>query len=256
MDYLTKSRRAFTLIELLVVIAIIAILAAILFPVFAQAREKARETACMSNMRQIGMAVRMYVQDNEEAFPVFQAYNTIPPPNMPGHKGVEDELKPYTKSRDLFRCPDDTGSPYQKAAVPAASNYRDAYGSSYHFTRACYTIVPGPDGSYENDAPISNPPTVSTVVTDAMFQFPAETRIMRDEMFPWFSSDKDVANQYGYVGGSPDYYQQWHPRGGSFVYADGHSKFIASEDHFQRTYLTPDGHSFKENPNVYWWGYD
>jgi len=64
-----KQRIGFTLIELLVVIAIIAILAAILFPVFAQAREKARQAACLSNMKQLGLALAMYVQDNDEMFP-------------------------------------------------------------------------------------------------------------------------------------------------------------------------------------------
>jgi prepilin-type N-terminal cleavage/methylation domain-containing protein len=63
-------RNGFTLIELLVVIAIIAILAAILFPVFAQAREKARQTQCLSNMRQMGLAVQMYLQDFDERFPL------------------------------------------------------------------------------------------------------------------------------------------------------------------------------------------
>src|ERR1043166_4890534 len=63
-------RKGFTLIELLVVIAIIAILAAILFPVFAQAREQARSTACLSNTKQIGLAVHMYAQDYDEAFPM------------------------------------------------------------------------------------------------------------------------------------------------------------------------------------------
>ena len=69
-----RSRRAFTLIELLVVIAIIAILAAILFPVFAQAREKARGAACLSNMKQIGTATMMYAQDNDEYLPYGYAY--------------------------------------------------------------------------------------------------------------------------------------------------------------------------------------
>src|SRR5260370_6629248 len=62
-------RRGFTLIELLVVIAIIAILAAILFPVFARAREQARKTTCLSNMKQIGLSLGMYLQDNDEVFP-------------------------------------------------------------------------------------------------------------------------------------------------------------------------------------------
>ena len=62
-------RRGFTLIELLVVIAIIAILAAILFPVFAQAREKARQASCTSNLKQIGMAFKMYIQDYDERWP-------------------------------------------------------------------------------------------------------------------------------------------------------------------------------------------
>jgi prepilin-type N-terminal cleavage/methylation domain-containing protein len=66
----SETRRGFTLIELLVVIAIIAILAAILFPVFAQARAKARQTQCLSNSKQIGMAMMQYVQDYDELYPV------------------------------------------------------------------------------------------------------------------------------------------------------------------------------------------
>ena len=110
----SRTRLAFTLIELLVVIAIIAILAAILFPVFAQARESARQTVCTSNVRQIGLGVRMYVQDYDENFPIFYAYNTQDPTTSARawagdapHKGIEVEILPYTKNKDIFRCPDD-----------------------------------------------------------------------------------------------------------------------------------------------------
>src|SRR5579883_3046425 len=102
-----RQNSAFTLIELLVVIAIIAILAAILFPVFAQARESARQTVCASNVRQIGLAVKMYVQDYDETYPLFYAYNTQDPTTgaraMAGdaaHKGVELEVLPYAKNKE------------------------------------------------------------------------------------------------------------------------------------------------------------
>src|SRR5882724_457674 len=89
-----SNRQGFTLIELLVVIAIIAILAAILFPVFAQAREKARQTSCLSNNKQIGLAVLMYAQDYDEYYPM-GAYNTDP--NAPVAMWY-DFVEPYIKA--------------------------------------------------------------------------------------------------------------------------------------------------------------
>ncbi len=95
-----SRRKGFTLIELLVVIAIIAILAAILFPVFARARDRARQASCMSNLRQIGTAILMYCQDYDE---------TMPPWEMrPGGfrvRGDYDLLEPYTMNEQLFVCP-------------------------------------------------------------------------------------------------------------------------------------------------------
>ena len=104
------NRKAFTLIELLVVIAIIAILAAILFPVFAQAREKARGISCVSNMKQIVLGLTMYNQDNDESMPT--AFPAIPPING-GGAGVmpwENQIMAYMKNEQVFACPSDTGS--------------------------------------------------------------------------------------------------------------------------------------------------
>jgi prepilin-type N-terminal cleavage/methylation domain-containing protein/prepilin-type processing-associated H-X9-DG protein len=104
--------KAFTLIELLVVIAIIAILAAILFPVFAQAREKARQASCTSNEKQIALGILMYVQDYDETFPIYW-YNELStatdPPFTPeitsGTFGWNEAIYPYIKNIQLFRCP-------------------------------------------------------------------------------------------------------------------------------------------------------
>jgi prepilin-type N-terminal cleavage/methylation domain-containing protein/prepilin-type processing-associated H-X9-DG protein len=92
-------RRGFTLIELLVVIAIIAILAAILFPVFAKAREKARQTSCLSNEKQLMLAVIQYVQDYDEHFPF--AYNFPTGMNMPWYQMIY----PYMKNIQILQCP-------------------------------------------------------------------------------------------------------------------------------------------------------
>src|SRR5213596_1298043 len=104
------SRGGFTLIELLVVIAIIAILAAILFPVFAQAREKARQTSCLNNVKQIGTGYMMYLQDYDETFPPHVTERTAPAgtPDTAVDRypySYRSKLAPYTKNYGIFKCP-------------------------------------------------------------------------------------------------------------------------------------------------------
>jgi len=96
--------RGFTLIELLVVIAIIAILAAILFPVFAQAREQARKTQCVNNMKQAGLGVQMYIQDYDETYPmsVYRARNNQ---NQECAYTMLSAIEPYIKNKDIYECP-------------------------------------------------------------------------------------------------------------------------------------------------------
>jgi len=104
-----SKHKAFTLIELLVVIAIIAILAAILFPVFAQAREKARATSCLSNMKQLGMALQMFAQDHDEYLPKAW-FNDEPDTSCPRCWGYRDPmwgwdyvLLPYVKNKQIYQ---------------------------------------------------------------------------------------------------------------------------------------------------------
>lgn len=104
-DKLNRTRRGFTLIELLVVIAIIAILASILFPVFARARERARATACASNMKQLGLAFAQYAQDYDEKLPVTWIGNALDFGS--GGAGWGCLLYPYVKSTGVFTCPSD-----------------------------------------------------------------------------------------------------------------------------------------------------
>src|SRR5438876_765581 len=99
------GKKAFTLIELLVVIAVIAILAALLFPVFAQARERARMAACMSNMRQIGAALMMYTQDFDESFPYIRFHCSYEGNRYSRCYVWQNAIRPYLKSLDVLVCP-------------------------------------------------------------------------------------------------------------------------------------------------------
>jgi prepilin-type N-terminal cleavage/methylation domain-containing protein/prepilin-type processing-associated H-X9-DG protein len=115
-----RARLGFTLIELLVVIAVLAILAALIFPVFARAREQGHRRVCLSNERQVGLALMMYLQDHEGIFPPGG-----PKSWEPGRNRLVGQLQPYCRNEQIFRCPSDRGWLTVKPTV------FERHGSSY-----------------------------------------------------------------------------------------------------------------------------
>ena len=131
---------AFTLIELLVVIAIIAILAAILFPVFAQAREKARQTTCTSNLKQLGLAFTQYIQDYDERLPANDDGGCGTGSAGDGF-GWSGKIYPYVKSSGVYTCPDDTTPVATAGYIPLSYGYPSCL--TYDAPAAQSAVVPG-----------------------------------------------------------------------------------------------------------------
>jgi prepilin-type N-terminal cleavage/methylation domain-containing protein/prepilin-type processing-associated H-X9-DG protein len=212
--------RGFTLIELLVVIAIIAILAAILFPVFAQAREKARAVSCLSNVKQMGLAVRMYVQDYDERYP-FAANLESGFADKDKWYGL-DKLQPYVKNWGIFQCP----------SMPKFTQYNQLCAYSWNIHLGYFWYPPG--GAY----------TFYQGASDAQIVYPAQTAAINDAKPAWFYYDKLYGSIYGeyyaFINGTSAMYDvarfliadpsQWntvfiHHGGINIAYCDGHAKW-------------------------------
>lgn len=137
-------RKAFTLIELLVVIAVIAILAAILFPVFAKSKEQARRTHCANNLRQIGIAVTSYVQDWDEKYPWAYTNEMV---NRGYSPSLPDLLTPYGPSNTTWMCPSDVGetwpSEYLSYQGPPIPFHAMKMSSSYVYRGVTYREYAG-----------------------------------------------------------------------------------------------------------------
>lgn len=141
----TAKRKGFTLLELLVVVAIIALLAAVLFPVFSRAREKGRQTACFSNLRQVGLAFALYTDDSDGLMPDrrdlkkslpggYRPWSAWPPSDPRGGWAII-ALAPYVRNEAIWSCPSVTGSPIGEAAPVLQETGRPGEVSRYWLWR-------------------------------------------------------------------------------------------------------------------------
>lgn len=179
-------QRGFTLIELLVVIAIIAILAAILFPVFAQARESARQASCLSNLRQFALATLQYVQDYDELFPQ-SVYSMDAPILIPFSNNrvftVYDAVAPYVKNNDILVCPSsrpgiDFEAILQTVGLRGSGGFRYA---SYALNFAVFQDPAVPPGLFADDPVVSlaqiQDPVNTTMFFDSVYKRPNDPPI-------------------------------------------------------------------------------
>ena len=215
---LAGARPAFTLVELLVVIAIIAILAAILFPVFARARENARKTSCLSNLKQIGLGFVQYTQDYDENGPLTTMTGMTPTPQS----SWTTSTQPYLKSVQLFRCPSDASSRWDTAVVPPTN---PPYTTSY-VLNAWFSA--GKANGYANLAKVTEPARaiVLSERTDATSGVPSG-----DHFHPFFwgaNQEETSAFMAGLTWDgttTKELALKRHLEGFNNLYADGHAKW-------------------------------
>ena len=211
------KRRGFTLIELLVVIAIIAILAAILFPVFAKAREKARQTSCLSNLKQLALGIQMYAQDYDERFGPMFFYEGG---NSAGSLyWWEDMLQPYVKNYQIVRCPSMTPTGYNYHRPPGLPN-------PLPYSYNCNPMAPGPAGSgtggYGAGGPMRNG---SYTASMAQVVKPAECILLVDVGTPGgYAREITRAERTDCFAAGPGYIGLRHNGMANWAFCDGHAK--------------------------------
>jgi prepilin-type N-terminal cleavage/methylation domain-containing protein/prepilin-type processing-associated H-X9-DG protein len=211
------KKNGFTLIELLVVIAIIAILAAILFPVFAKAREKARQITCASNEKQLGLAFVQYSQDNDETYP--QGSNT----NTWG-QGWAGQIYSYVKSTGAFKCPDDSASPVSSSTSVVSYCYNKNLTPNLGFSSIAGLTAPANtvllcEAVGAGDVNLTNPPSSDTTSPDAfgIDNYDGSGQwdtgyLLGTQAKPWNNHIKSPTGR--------------HTDGSNFLLCDGHVKWL------------------------------
>lgn len=224
-----KCRSAFTLIELLVVIAIISILAAILFPVFAQAREKARQTSCLSNLKQLGLATMMYAQDMDEALPLvsFGDFTSATTDEVSWTRS----LQAYIKNKQLLHCPSDS-----------SDRWNNTDTANFYITSYAFNAWLKADNPYSTYAALASPSKVIALSESGDAN-------VRDHVAPYFWIYDAKMNEQPWYAGA---YAGMHA--GSFDDAKNEPKNLALRRHnggFNNLYV--DGHAKWGKWSQVWW---
>jgi prepilin-type N-terminal cleavage/methylation domain-containing protein/prepilin-type processing-associated H-X9-DG protein len=245
-----RHRTGFTLIELLVVIAIIAILAAILFPVFAKAREKAKQTQCLSNMKQLGLAMMMYGTDYDDRLPIstYTYASTPVPPCLSTTEGWHKCynwmycIQPYIRNRGLFRCPSwSTMQTYIVGMTPPLlpCSYVIARGRPIHpHAAGRATCSYAPCGrvcaSAQNRAGWVGSWSVGNTVTFGNIESPANFIILMELNTDGRIVGGEIANFHTYWANNWSHPQNsdkhTHNAGMNYGFADGHAKWLKEPD--------------------------
>jgi prepilin-type N-terminal cleavage/methylation domain-containing protein/prepilin-type processing-associated H-X9-DG protein len=234
------KRKAFTLIELLVVIAIIAILAAILFPVFAKARERALKASCLSNTNQLGKALMMYTDDNNGSYPVNRFYQSGTTTLIPPYTWKRAMYK-YTSSIDVWKCPaNKADKSNQSKVVPGTigdeSNRKPEYinavqlPSGYGYNAGLF-YSPA-DRSYHQADP-KFVPRLTSVKNPAGTMAIIETRSANPDLGPWVCQAGWTTNETGTAGLGKKSYFFTHGNQMNVTFADGHSKSVTPFQTYQ-----------------------